>query len=52
LANVQKILDEDHYGLDKVKKRIIEYLAVKKSTGTLKAPILCFYGPRAAVRPL
>ena len=45
LANVQKILDEDHYGLDKVKKRIIEYLAVKKSTGTLKAPILCFYGP-------
>ena len=45
LANVQKILDEDHYGLDKVKKRIIEYLAVKKSTGNLKAPILCFYGP-------
>jgi len=45
LDNVQKILDEDHYGLDKVKKRIIEYLAVKKSTGNLKAPILCFYGP-------
>lgn len=45
LANVQKILDEDHYGLTKVKKRIIEYLAVKKMTGTLKAPILCFYGP-------
>lgn len=45
LKNVQAILDEDHYGLDKVKKRIIEYLAVKKMTGHLKAPILCFYGP-------
>lgn len=45
LDNVQKILDEDHYGLDKVKKRIIEYLAVKHSTGNLKAPILCFFGP-------
>lgn len=45
LENVRKILDEDHYGLDKVKKRIVEYLAVKKMTGTLKAPILCFYGP-------
>lgn len=45
LQNVEKILDEDHYGLTKVKKRIIEYLAVKKATGTLKAPILCFYGP-------
>jgi ATP-dependent Lon protease len=45
LKNVQKILDDDHYGLEKVKKRIIEYLAVKKMTGSLKAPILCFYGP-------
>jgi ATP-dependent Lon protease len=45
LDNVQKILDEDHYGLEKVKKRIIEYLAVKHSTGNLKAPILCFFGP-------
>lgn len=45
LDNVRKVLDEDHYGLEKVKKRIIEYLAVKKMTGTLKAPILCFYGP-------
>ncbi|MEY3431195.1 MAG: hypothetical protein RIS53_93 [Bacillota bacterium] len=45
LVNVQNILDADHYGLEKVKKRIIEYLAVKKMTGSLKAPILCFYGP-------
>ncbi len=45
LNNVRKVLDEDHYGLEKVKKRIIEYLAVKKMTGNLKAPILCFYGP-------
>jgi ATP-dependent Lon protease len=45
LDNVQKILDKNHYGLEKVKKRIIEYLAVKQSTGNLKAPILCFYGP-------
>ncbi|MGN1262072.1 MAG: endopeptidase La, partial [Candidatus Enteromonas sp.] len=45
LTNVRKVLDEDHFGLEKVKKRIIEYLAVKKMTGNLKAPILCFYGP-------
>lgn len=45
LDNVRRVLDEDHYGLEKVKKRIVEYLAVKKMTGTLKAPILCFYGP-------
>lgn len=45
LDNVRKILDEDHYGLTNVKKRIVEYLAVKKMTGNLKAPILCFYGP-------
>ena len=45
LNNVKKILDEDHYGLKKVKERIIEYLSVKKMTGTLKSPILCFYGP-------
>ena len=44
LENVKKVLDEDHYGLEKVKKRILEYLAVKKMTGDLKAPILCFYG--------
>jgi len=45
LNNVKKILDEDHFGLEKVKERIIEYLAVKHETGNLKAPILCFYGP-------
>lgn len=45
LEAAEKILNDDHYGLDKVKKRIIEYLAVKKMTGNLKAPILCFYGP-------
>lgn len=45
LINVEKILDEDHYGLEKVKKRIVEYLAVKKLTGNLKSPILCFFGP-------
>ena len=45
LKHVEKILDEDHYGLENPKKRIIEYLAIKKLTGNLKSPILCFYGP-------
>lgn len=45
LQDVSKILNEDHYGLEKPKKRVIEYLAVKQMTGNLKAPILCFYGP-------
>ena len=45
LKNVEKILDEDHYGLEIPKKRIVEYLAVKKLTGNLKSPILCFFGP-------
>jgi len=45
LNNVEKILDEDHYGLETPKKRIVEYLAVKKLTGNLKSPILCFFGP-------
>ncbi len=45
LNNVEKILDEDHFGLKEPKKRIVEYLAVKKLTGNLKSPILCFYGP-------
>ena len=42
---VQKILDEDHYGLDKVKERIMEYLAVKQMTNSLKSPIICLVGP-------
>ncbi len=45
LKHVEDILNEDHYGLETPKKRIIEYLAVKKLTGNLKSPILCFYGP-------
>ncbi len=45
LKNAQKILDEDHYGLEKVKERIIEYLAVLKLKGDMKSPILCLYGP-------
>ena len=45
LKHVEKILDEDHFGLENPKKRIIEYLAIKKLTGNLKSPILCFYGP-------
>ena len=45
LDNVEKILNEDHFGLEKPKERILEYLAVKHLTGNLKAPILCFYGP-------
>lgn len=45
LLDVEKILDEDHYGLEQVKKRILEYLAVKQMTNSLKAPILCLYGP-------
>ena len=45
LNEAQKVLDEDHYGLKKVKDRIIEYLAVKQLTHSLKGPILCFVGP-------
>ena len=45
LNHVEQILNEDHYGLEIPKKRIIEYLAIKKLTGNLKSPILCFYGP-------
>ena len=45
LKNAQTVLDEDHYGLEKVKERIIEYLAVLKLKGDMKSPILCLYGP-------
>lgn len=45
LKKAQKILDRDHYGLDKVKERILEHLAVLKLKGDMKAPILCLYGP-------
>ncbi len=45
LSNAQKVLDEDHFGLENVKDRIIEYLAVLKLKGNMKSPILCLYGP-------
>ncbi len=45
LKHAQKVLDHDHYGLDTVKERIIEYLAVLKLKGNMKSPILCLYGP-------
>ncbi len=45
LVEAKKILDEDHYGLEKVKERILEYLAVRKLNESTKGPILCFVGP-------
>jgi ATP-dependent Lon protease len=45
ILEAEKILDEDHYGLKKVKERILEYLAVHQLVGQLKGPILCFVGP-------
>ena len=45
IHHAQVVLNEDHYGLDKVKERIIEYLAVLKQKGDMKSPILCLYGP-------
>lgn len=45
IFKVEQILNEDHYGLEKIKERILEYLAVKTVTNSLKAPIICFAGP-------
>ncbi|HMT66355.1 MAG TPA: LON peptidase substrate-binding domain-containing protein, partial [Bacteroidales bacterium] len=45
LENAKSVLDEDHYGLEEVKERILEHLAVLKLKGDLKSPILCLYGP-------
>ena len=45
LVNAENVLNEDHYGLEKVKDRIVEYLAVQQRVGKLKAPILCLVGP-------
>ena len=45
IAEARRILDEDHYGLEKVKRRILEYLAVRKLNPDGKSPILCFVGP-------
>ena len=45
IARAEKVLDEDHYGLEKVKERIVEYLAVQQRVDKLKGPILCLVGP-------
>jgi ATP-dependent Lon protease len=45
LVEAQRILDEDHYGLEKIKERIVEYLAVRKLKDKMKGPLLCFVGP-------
>jgi len=45
LQNAENVLEQDHYGLDKIKERILEYLAVQQRVDKLKAPILCFVGP-------
>ena len=45
LDHARKVLDKDHFGLDSVKERIIEYLAVLQLKGNMTSPILCLYGP-------
>ena len=51
IQEARRILDEDHFGLEKIKRRIVEYLAVRKLAPEGKAPILCFVGPPAWARP-
>jgi len=51
IENAKGILDTDHYGLDKIKKRILEYLAVRKLKNDMRGPILCFVGPPGVARP-
>ena len=45
LKRAQRVLNHDHYGMEKVKERILEYMAVLKLRGDLKSPIICLYGP-------
>ena len=45
LKRARRVLDHDHYGMEKVKERILEYMAVLKLRGDLKSPIICLYGP-------
>jgi len=51
IAEAEAVLDHDHFGLEKVKERILEYLAVQQRAGKLRGPILCLVGPRALARP-
>ena len=51
IAQARRVLDDEHYGLAKIKRRILEYLAVHKLNPTGKSPILCFVGPPASARP-
>ncbi|MEI9959114.1 MAG: hypothetical protein WDM90_23005 [Ferruginibacter sp.] len=50
LKKAKKILDQDHYGMQKIKERFLEYLAVLKLKGDMKSPILCFLGPPALAK--
>lgn len=51
LDNAQRTLDDEHFGLDKVKERIMEYLAVCQKKKDIKGPILCFVGPPGTAKP-